>query len=85
MTDVLEDEIQKKTKQLQNVTIDEKGLTPGYIKQHTFAAISSGKYNKPILYLKLIFVSIIKYLVSFVNCLCVCTTFIIVGLCSLEK
>ena len=47
---ILGDEIQKQTKQLENVTIDGDGLTPGYIKKNTFTAISSGKYNKPIVF-----------------------------------
>ena len=50
MTEVLEDEIQKQTKQLENVNIEGHGLTPGYIKKYTFRAISSGKYNKPIVF-----------------------------------
>ena len=86
MTEVLEDEIQKKTEQLENIKIAGQRLTPGYIKQNTFTAISSGKY-KPILFLKLIFISIIKSFVSFVNCLCVCAIFIlsvIMGLCFLN-
>ena len=47
---ILEDEIQKQTKQLENINIEGHGLTPGYIKNNTFTAISSGKYNKPILF-----------------------------------
>jgi hypothetical protein len=77
MTEVLEDEIQKQTEQLENATIDGQRLTPGYIKKNTFTAISSGKYNKPIVFYNLIFISIIKSFVSFVNCLCVCIIFIL--------
>jgi hypothetical protein len=55
MTEVLEDEIQKQTEQLENATIDGQRLTPGYIKKNTFTAISSGKYNKPIVFYNLIF------------------------------
>ena len=88
MTEVLEDEIQKKTQQLEKITtIHGYNLTKGYIEKHTSTAISSGKYNKPILFLKLIFISIIKSFVSFVHCLCVCTIFIIsviMGLCGLN-
>jgi hypothetical protein len=47
---ILGDEIQKQTKQLENINIEGHGLTPGYIKNNTFTAISSGKYNKPILF-----------------------------------
>jgi hypothetical protein len=47
---ILGDEIQKQTKQLENIDIEGHGLTPGYIKNNTFTAISSGKYNKPILF-----------------------------------
>jgi hypothetical protein len=47
---ILGDEIQKQTKQLENVNIEGHGLTPGYIKKNTFTAISSGKYNKPIVF-----------------------------------
>jgi hypothetical protein len=47
---ILGNEIQNKTKQLENIKIDDKRLTPGYIKQNTFTEISSGKYNKPILF-----------------------------------
>ena len=36
MTEVLEDEIQKRMKQLENVNIEGHGLTPGYIKKNTF-------------------------------------------------
>ena len=46
----LGNEIQNKTKQLENIKIDDNRLTPGYINQNTFTAISSGKYNKPILF-----------------------------------
>ena len=40
---ILEDEIQKQTKQLEYITIAGKKLTPGYIKQNTFTEISVGK------------------------------------------
>jgi hypothetical protein len=40
---ILADEIQKQTKQLENIRIAKKKLTPGYIKQNTFTEISVGK------------------------------------------
>jgi hypothetical protein len=40
---ILEDEIQKQTKQLENITVAGKHLTPGYIKQSTFTEISVGE------------------------------------------
>lgn len=43
MTEVLEDEIQKKTQQLEKITIDGYNLTKGYIEKNTSTAISSGK------------------------------------------
>ena len=42
-TGTLEDEIQEKTKQLENVIIDGYELTPDYIKQNTFTEIYFGK------------------------------------------
>ena len=75
---ILGDEIRKMTKQLEKVGIPGYDLTKGYIDTNTFTAISSGKYNKPILFKKnIIFISIIKSFVSFVNCLCVCIIFIL--------
>ena len=40
---ILGDEIQNKTKLLENIKIDGHRLTPGYIKQNTFTEISVGK------------------------------------------
>ena len=47
---ILGNEIRKKTKQLEKVGIPGYNLTKGYIDKNTFTAISSGKYNKPILF-----------------------------------
>ena len=47
---ILGDEIRKKTKQLEKVGIAGYNLTKGYIDKNTSTAISSGKYNKPILF-----------------------------------
>jgi hypothetical protein len=49
---ILGDEIRKMTKQLEKVGIPGYDLTKGYIDKNTFTAISSGKYNKPILFKK---------------------------------
>ena len=82
---IVGDEIRKMTKQLEKVGIPGYDLTKGYIDKNTFTAISSGKYNKPILFKKKkIFISIIKSFVSFVNCLCVCIISILPAIAGLS-